>query len=448
MLNNRYYPWKELKFGGDTYYLKGNIFFKNKLLNPEKLAELMYPLICRENESQEKEIEDFLKQLNGQFAVIIETRDKIICVLDRLRSIPLFYSITKSGFILSDDAYYLKNKFNQNPNEKNAAEFMIAGYVTGNETLFDEIKQMRGAEFLIYHKKKNDLENFFYFRFLHGDYYKLSENELYEILDQTFINVFSRLVETTVKQGKTAVVPLSGGLDSRIIVAMLKRLGVEDVICVSYGRKGNRESVISKKIAKTLGYKWIFVEQTAQKWYECYHSEKADCYRAWAANLSSLPHMQDFLAVQELKTQKKIPENSVFIPGHTGDVLSGSHIPESYIDISKIYNKETFIKDSLKIHYNLWKWDFANELEPVFREKIDKAAYGLEIHDNETCANAIEFFDFNERQAKFIINAVRVYEFFGYEWRIPFWDLELINFFLKVPVKYRIGQDQIGRAHV
>jgi asparagine synthase (glutamine-hydrolysing) len=48
---------------------------------------------------------------------------------------------------------------------------------------------------------------------------------------------------------------------------------------------------------------------------------------------------------------------------------------------------------------------------------------------------------FNERQAKFIINSVRAYEFFGYEWRMPFWDTELINFFLKVPMKYRINQD-------
>ena len=82
-----------------------------------------------------------------------------------------------------------------------------------------------------------------------------------------------------------------------------------------------------------------------------------------------------------------------------------------------------------------------SELEHIFKEKINKSTTGLEIKDNETCANAIEFFDFNERQAKFIVNSVRAYEFFGYEWRIPLWDTELIDFFLKVPLKYRISQD-------
>jgi len=95
--------------------------------------------------------------------------------------------------------------------------------------------------------------------------------------------------------------------------------------------------------------------------------------------------------------------------------------------------------DSLKKNYNLWKWP--SELEHTFKEKINKSTTGLEIKDNETCANAIEFFDFNERQAKFIVNSVRAYEFFGYEWRIPLWDTELIDFFLKVPIKYRISQN-------
>jgi len=440
-LMNKYSLWKEVKFNGIRYYLKGNVFFNNKLLSSEKLAELLYPLIGKEGENQEKEVGNLLKRLNGEFAIVAETRNGIFCAVDKLRSFPLFYTTAKGNFIVSDDAYYLKDKINQHPNKKNAAEFMVAGYVTGNETLFDGIKQIRNAEFLTYGKKDNCLKTVEYFRFLHGDYYELPESKLLEILDQAFVNAFSRLIESTEKQGKKLVVPLSGGLDSRIIVAMLKRLGVDDVICISYGRKGNRESIISKQVAKALGYDWLFVEYTAWQWHECYHSKEADSFRILAGNLASLPHMQDFLAVRELKSQGKIPENSVFVPGHTGDMLAGSHIPHYYLDNSRNYDSETFLVDSLKRHYNLWKWPSEYELEHTFKEKINKSISGMEINDNETCASAIELFDFNERQAKFIVNSVRVYEFFGYEWRIPLWDTELVNFFLKVPIEHRINQE-------
>ena len=404
------------------------------------MAELIYPFICREDEIREKELQAFLEGLNGEFAIIAETEGRILCAVDKLRSIPLFYIADEGNFAVSDNAYHLKEKTNSNLNEKNAAEFMIAGYVTGDETLFDGVKQIRGGEFLTYQKKNKILKISCYFRFLHGNYYELPESQLLEMLDHVFINTFSRLIESTIKQGKKLVVPLSGGLDSRIIIAMLRRLGATDVICITYGRKGSRESRISKKVAEALGYDWVFVKYTAQMWHECCNSKEADYFQTWAGNLSSLPHMQDFLAVRELKNQGKLPDNSVFVPGHTGDMLSGGHIPRYYLDNSKKYNSETFLLDSLKKYYNLWKWPHGFELENIFKEKINKAVAELEIKDNETCANAIEFFDFSERQAKFIINSVRGYEFFGYEWRIPLWDKELINFFLKVPMRYRINR--------
>ncbi|MHC1756143.1 MAG: asparagine synthase-related protein [Methanosarcina sp.] len=439
-LLNEYYPWKEVKFKGARCYLKGNIFFENKLLSPEKLAELVSLLTCKEDQGKKKETEDFLEKLNGEFALVAETKNTIFCAVDKTRSIPLFYIKTKNSFIVSDSAYYLKDKINQHLNEENAAEFMVAGYVTGNETLFDDIKQIRNGEFLIYQKNEKHLKSCCYFRFLHGDYCELPETGLLEMLDQTLVNTFTRLIESTSKQGKRLIVPLSGGLDSRIIVAMLKRLGVNDVICMSYGRKGSRESEISRHVAEALGYEWFFVEYTTKKWRQCYNSKEADLFRIWAGNLSSLPHMQDFPAVKELKVQGKIPENSVFVPGHSGDMLAGSHIPPYCLDNSADFNSEAYLAASLKKHYNLWQWPYEQGLENIFKQRISKSTSGLEIKDNETFANAIEYFDFNERQAKFIINSVRVYEFFGCEWRIPFWDTELIKFFLKVPMEYRINQ--------
>ncbi len=430
-LLNEYYPWRKVKLKEAECYFKGNVFFENKLLSPEKLAELIFPLICKEGQGKEKKTGAFLEKLNGEFAFIAETKDIIFCTVDKTRSIPLFYIKTKNSFIVSDSAYYLKDKINQPLNEEKAAEFMVAGFVTGNETLFDDIKQIRAGEFLLYQKNEKYLKSCCYFRFLHGNYYELPETGLLEMLDQTLVNAFSRLIESTSKQGKRLIVPLSGGLDSRIIVAMLKRLGVNDVICMTYGRKGSRESEISKYVAEALGYEWLFVEYTAKKWRECYTSKEVELFRIWAGNLSSLPHMQDLLAVQELQAQGKIPENSVFVPGHTG---YGSQIPDS-----TSFDSEAYLEASLKKHYNLWRWPCGQELEKIFKQRISKSTSGLEIKDNETFVNAIEYFDSNERQAKYIYNSVRVYEFVGYEWRIPLCDTELIEFFLRVPVEYRIN---------
>ena len=55
----------------------------------------------------------------------------------------------------------------------------------------------------------------------------------------------------------------------------------------------------------------------------------------------------------------------------------------------------------------------------------------------ETMAAQSEWFNVQERQAKFIVNAVRVYEFFGYEWLIPLWDNALFEFWRHVPLSLR-----------
>src|SRR5699024_5693716 len=42
-----------------------------------------------------------------------------------------------------------------------------------------------------------------------------------------------------------------------------------------------------------------------------------------------------------------------------------------------------------------------------------------------------------ERQAKFIVNSACVYDFFGYEYRMPLWDTRLLEFFRQVPLELK-----------
>ena len=49
-----------------------------------------------------------------------------------------------------------------------------------------------------------------------------------------------------------------------------------------------------------------------------------------------------------------------------------------------------------------------------------------------------EYFDPIQLQSKFIVNSCRVYEFFGFEFRLPFWDKDLVEFFLKLPSEQRL----------
>ena len=142
------------------------------------------------------------------------------------------------------------------------------------------------------------------------------------------------------------VVPLSE-LDSRLIVLMLKRLGYDNVITFSYGRKDNQESNFSKELAESLGFHWEFIEYTNDKWHDWYSSEEWYEYSLMAGNLSSTPHLQDWPAIKELKEKQLVPDNCLIVPGHTVALTASKNIQG---DIDCV---EQVVYDLIRDHYNI-----------------------------------------------------------------------------------------------
>ncbi|MDI2587660.1 hypothetical protein OR571_11180 [Psychrobacillus sp. NEAU-3TGS] len=157
----------------------------------------------------------------------------------------------------------------------------------------------------------------------------------------------------------------------------------------------------------------------------------------FADGLTSMPHIQDLLAVSKLKKQSLIPKNSVFIPGHSGDFVAGSHIPKYFLK-SNTVTKNDLIESMLHKHYNLW---FSNEKYQVFLKKTIELLVDGDDLKNEVAADIFEEWDWRERQAKYICNSVRVYEFYNYEWRLPLWDREIIKFWSNISIQYRVDRN-------
>jgi asparagine synthase (glutamine-hydrolysing) len=435
-LNNPYYPWKQAESGGFRCYYKGTFFRGTDVLSD---SEVVREVIGQGSGVPEVDrLREVAARTIGEFCIVIETDARLFCISDRIRSVPLFYATVQDRIIVSDDANIIRSALHPALDPESAAEFLVTGYVTGEGTLFQGLRQTNAGEILVLDKRTGSVHTTPYYRYLHGDYYQEDGTALMNVLDEILYRAFERLMASTAGRGQQIVVPLSGGLDSRIIAAMLRIVGAKDVVCYNYGHPINRESRASQKVAEALEYPWHFIEYTQDAWEECYTSPEMRTYQKYSGNLASQPHIQDFFAVRTLKAEGIVQDNAVFVPGHAGDMLSGSHIPASYQKDGN-YSQEKVIDDLLTKHYSLLGWNH-NGLRSLYSQKIARGCGDIRVHDNDSCANALEYFDFYERQAKFIVNAVRVYEFFGYSWSLPFWDAELIDFYLHVPLHHRIGQ--------
>ncbi|MFC0272282.1 asparagine synthase-related protein [Metabacillus herbersteinensis] len=393
------------------------------------------------NESSEfgLQFEQKLPHLNGFFSVIYEKDGILFASVDRLRSIPLFYCKTSDDFLISDNLSWIKEQIgDEQIDDVSSEEFLLTGYVTGTDTLYPKIKQLQAGESLKYSSNSHNLEVESYFELRHQEPSQFSSEELIRELDTIHISVFKNLIKTF--KGRQVVIPLSGGYDSRLIAVMLKRLNYKNIICFTYGKPDNAEARISKQVADELGFKWCFVPYNETKWKKCYESKEYNQYVDFASNFSSLAHIQDFLAVKELKKLKIINDDAIFVPGHAYDFLAGSHIPANFVKSVQLSDND-LLKTIINKHYNLWRWDRSKrEINKKLVLKLKKQIGSKLYSNNAEVADDLEKWDWQERQAKFICNSVRVYEYFGYEWRLPLWDNDLISFWSKIPMQLRINR--------
>jgi asparagine synthase (glutamine-hydrolysing) len=377
---------------------------------------------------------DKINALNGFFSIIIDGDNYILAAVDRLRSIPLFYSFINGHYYLSDDAEWLKNKIaNYNIDEISRQEFLLLGYVTGQDTLYQNIKQIQAGNLLVIDKKIKTAKQVSYYDFQRYDFSQDEIDSQTKKLDAVHVDVFRRLVRSL--EGRAAVIPLSGGYDSRLIVLMLKRIGYENVICFSYGKQGNWESSTSAKVAEYLGYPWHYINYNLKSWRDWFKSENRKQFYDYSQYHTALPYIQDLLAVNYLTEKKIIPSDAIFIPGHSGDFLAGSHVSYELLD-KHCFSSRDLIDAIYKYHYAFWRVPLAKKRQ-LFDHKFDYLQE-LDIASSEAMSCAADLWDWQERQAKFIVNSVRAFEFNQYEWRLPLWDNALMNFWQHIPFDQRL----------
>lgn len=424
-------------------YARGFAFMQEDFLDAEKIAQTFDKAIALD------QIMETLSNLNGYFSIIIESPTYLLIAVDRVRSFPVFYAKQKSTVYVTDQPYWIVNAGEMTHLDKcSAAEFLLTGYVTGSYTLVQGIRQVRAGELICLNLQSEHISNYRWYKFMpeeeSGHYSSVAE--LMERLDNVTDAAISRLIRFA--DGRPIVVPLSGGLDSRLIAMCLRLARYEPVYTFSYGVPGNTESEASRAVAKQLGFPWKFVPYSRNRWYSWYRSNEWQAYARFAEALVSVPHIQDWPAVWELLVRKEIPETSVFVPGHTGDFISGGHIPLEIIRFSK--KKISDVINSVQHHhYRIFSLTKVAEkvcLPPsalercIIKERIKNVLRDITVSSTEQAVNACQYWEWQERQAKFIVNSVRVYEFWKRAWWLPWWDAEFMEFWKTVPLKLRLNQ--------
>ncbi len=224
----------------------GLLFYKGEVENFQDFEKEKFDL---------REIINFLNQQNNHFSFIYQNKNRIIAAVDTIRSYPIFFSKSNSNFIFSNSAETIREKINIfEPNELGLKEFQMLGYTLKSKTLIQQISQISAGKF-IDSKSYKKIQT--YFSYLGRPKKKLKSTWI-SLLNSELNSIFKKTVSKS--KNRQILLPLSGGYDSRLILAKLIEFNFKNVTCFSYGLKNNFEIKTARKVCKSLNLDLLELE--------------------------------------------------------------------------------------------------------------------------------------------------------------------------------------------
>jgi len=434
--------WHCHRIGGVALWFKGWIAG----VNPQDLAAHL-----AEGAPTPDRLGGYLRQVDGHFAFAAAGNGWAVAAVDWVRSIPLAAARVAAGWSIDHRPLRLRQRAGLRPADIDpdaALAMAMAGYTIDTASLYRGLEVLGPGELMLFDASGVTRHRYYAYRpwRLRAIDAALAERELAE----TTLAIMERTL--TSLGGRTLVVPLSAGLDSRLIVSAARHLGYKNVRCYSYGRAGNFEAAASRIIAERLGYPWRFVPATTATQRQFFRSETYRQYLDFADSCASVPFVQDMAPLQALKADGFVPADAVIANGNSGDYISGLHIvpalrtpPAETLSIDERWSRITGAL--YEKHFGLWRTLRSRmrqeRIMAKLRASIERA--GGAPGDPAADHGLYEYAEFQDRQCKYVITGQRIYEFLGHEWRLPLWDNAYLRFWEGMPLALKADQSLYAR---
>jgi asparagine synthase (glutamine-hydrolysing) len=388
--------------------------------------------------SSKKSISKFLARYSDCYGLILVTNDYVFAATDHIRSFPIYFTHTSGEFVIGNSAPRVRAAAGLKDVDLTSVEdYLLSGYVHGSRTLFRFLSALPAGKLLTFDRrtKKLSIDSLFCYRptFLDNSSWDAQLQEFGQILDE----IFSELVGSI--GNRSLFVPLSGGLDSRLVLSKLIEHGAPNIRAFTYGNNRSHEMKMARTIAQKLGVEWIPVPSCKTGHRSLYNSQVRLEYAHYADGLHMTPVLLDFEAIYRLRSRGVFPRDAVIINGYSGDFLFGGHIPAALLHSPSTH---TLVEKFMEKNYANFSSKKMNRARKIMGRELEKQVVveNNQLDNAENYCGVYEQWDWAERQTKAVVNGQRVYEFFDLDWRLPLWDKRLVEFWAKAPLDSKINQ--------
>jgi len=360
--------------------------------------------------------DNFLLDLNGGFSGFVRLDDRILVFNDRYGHGKVYLSESAEGVVAGSSFNDVVRRVERRtPDLIGILEFLRFGYPLHDRTFLKEVRVLPpGCCLEIDSSSGKRVREERYWRYQFTENPCARADEMRERLWQT---LEVAVEDSFASPSGTCAVGNSGGLDSRAILAIAQSKGFE-LIAYTYGSPSSDAVQIARRVAKALRLQQTEIEVKPDflpKYYEL-HQERRPLTTLASAWYYSGIHL--------------LPECTRNITGIYGDNTLGVHLVDKYLYMKNdwdLYNYHSLANDDYLSRLTLLRYDGVRaHYESIMRRFREP--------------DRIKRFDqwnFENRQARFIMEEAWV-DFLGdMEPRCPFMHNSLVDLALSIPFKWR-----------
>lgn len=367
--------------------------------------------------------EGFALKLNGAFvAAIWDVRaSKLRIVNDRFGLRPLFYRKGGSGLFFAGHTAPLFADPGYTPQVDLIAitEFLSFEHLLGDRTLVSDVKLLPPGSILTFQDGRMSIQAYYEFQFIE-DYQDRDEAWYVE----RWLYLMRQAVERRMRGEGPIGVQLSGGLDSRVVLAMIDREHYP-IHTFTFGIPGCDDARIAREVASRQKTEHHFFELEPG-----YLRDLAEQGVKLTNGLKSCAHMHGLGTLGEIAEIVDILHT-----GSLGDSIMGGHIQR---DLLATHRPEILARMLFRRYNNCFGVESHSELfSPDFYSRVKGAVFqefsqALDESEASISANRREHYSIRQNDRRWILEGQNLLRS-QVVVRTPFYDNDLVDFMLSVP---------------
>lgn len=372
---------------------------------------------------------EFASRLNGSFIVAIWDVEgqRLIIANDRLGLHPLYYTTREKEFFFASGvrAISVIPGMPRRVDKIAIAQFLTFDHMLGNRTLLEDVHLLPQASVVVVQEDRVVMDQ--YWAPVYPTNYTLcAEEEWMEGL----IYQLKRAVERQAGDDQAAGLLLSGGLDSRMLLAILhEKYAPGKFSTFTFGLPGSDDARYAAESAKIAGIQHRFLEMPPD-----WLLKLADKSVRLTDGLGNIVNMHAIATLEEETNTAR-----VLFKGFLGDAMMGFAQRQqhwaTYDDATRIQAHWQVHRDQGVItfdrpeHKKIFSQDFQTEIGDAV---IESYRQGMDESGTMMLSDQRLVFDFRQRVPRMTINGVEVARSRAVV-RLPFADNDLVDFVITIP---------------